>query len=1395
MPETSGGTPSAGSGTSDATGLVPTQLAVLVPQFDPSRDDLTSYTKKVQLLEGMWPDGKWTELCTRLILGCQGSAFLKLQLHQQEVTKNERKSVQRIIELLGGHWGQVNLEKQYEYVERAVFRCQQKSDESADSYLARADIMWAELISRGISMADIQPYVTLRGSLLGGEDKKRVLLDVDAAGTGKLFMDKVASSIRMLGAGFFHDVTGLKRNKGKTYDQTTLVAESQDVDDEPSATFHTESQDDVVDEELFETLIQEGDEDASLVADFESAAADILQGDDDLASAYTAYVEARRRLNEKTRFRGFWPVSQSFKGKSKGHFKGKGRSFKGSSNRKTLQQRILESRCRICNRYGHWKAECPQRANQTDAGSSSRGSTAQAPTSFVSAQASDHPDVDGLPLDFLELPSHGTIMEESKPEFSLVCFGDQGYGKGDSRTQLRRSIRYWDYCNQYQPSLHMIRSEASDVREPSFRKETLRARILQPTIKDRWNDEQLRTASTHVGADAACFASHGSFGVVDLGATKTVIGSELLQDLIESLKPEVRNKLSRCPCSITFRFGNHGLLQSTHALVVPIQGYQLKVAIVPGSTPFLISSTLLRAIGAVIDTTNNSIYASRIDRTIPLHLTEKGLFLLDLNELANSKVDHDQIDAETYAIDETKVADTQQPQDVRPTSQKSLDTTCDQSAVSEFDNQRCHDKSHVLQSVHEKVDVSQHSKGSSDFAKSFIVPERASHVQSGRKIAEGAEPGGSDCARSIAIQHGGTGDPHHLLWKGSSGRFFPARLGYRPEVGSLVYQPLPHIVENQSQVFPTFRGDESRTCRTDWDPSAIDGADRATRTSGIVGTWEPLPESKGSSQSQSSRQKHSTTDQRPRVARGTRSSSGRISVDSRGGHAQCHDRSTGRESPRDPHVEHGERFESGDFAARTSHNVEPTIKPECQSRLDDGYQELHALIDAGDLSHDSIEEILNQDSSSERSAERVRFNRLVQQYQREYDKVTLEPRKKLPRVDIMEIFCGPNSQLTHQCQQLGFRAVRFGKEQCDLQTQQGREQVFRSLHHQQPKNAWFSPSCGPWSNWSCLNGSKSLQAWEELCEARIRHLEQIALGIVIFRHQRIMGDHFHWEQPRGSLMFRLPYLAEAFHYLLSVDFEMCTAGDLVDPQNGKPIRKGMTVMTTSRRLVDMLSRCRCTNSHEHQVIEGSTKFEGKTINRSQYTERYPRKFARKVVHVLCKIVHPHERPYQHETVFPTLVSQEGESSEQPAKRPRLNLVARPKVSRVLDVEALPWGKRQRCLGKTTPPNGYQEWQTVFDQLHRNLPRVGKVTLDENGEVLRRLTELITDKEVRYAIACRGSSRTMAPPEGIARGEAPYRKCFSQKGKLVNSRLKKTGNPGKNSPKDNWFDHHIAVALL
>ena len=476
--------------------------------------------------------------------------------------------------------------------------------------------------------------------------------------------------------------------------------------------------------------------------------------------------------------------------------------------------------------------------------------------------------------------------------------------------------------------------------------------------------------------------------------------------------------------------------------------------------------------------------------------------------------------------------------------------------------------------------------------------------------------------------------------------------------------------------------------------------------------------------------------------------------DGRGGRDQRSNSISRCEPSRDQDATHGKCVESSDCTFGTSHALESAIDPQRSSGLEIHSQELHALIDAGDLSSEWYDVAMFSEQTSERNQERKVFEKLVQQYQQEYLEVSKQINTTNSRTDILEVFCGAHSQLTHQCRQLGFKAERFGREQCDLQTRQGREQVFRYQISHRPKHVWFSPSCGPWSGWSHLNGSKSIQAWDELQRTRMHHLEQIALGIVMFRHQRISGDHFHWEQPRSSLMFRLPYLAEAFHYLLSVDFEMCVAGKLVDPQNGKPIRKGMTIMSTSQRLVDMLSRCRCSNHHDHQTIEGRTTYQGQNLNRSEYTERYPRKFARRVVLVLCKIMHPSEKPYMPEKSFPVLVNHD---EEQPAKR-RKTAIARPKMSRVLDVEALPWGKRQRCLGKTTPVQSHQEWKNVFEELHQSLPRVGKVVLPEDGEVLTQLKGLIADKEVRCAIACRGSSRTMAPPSFVAKGEAPFRRC-------------------------------------
>ena len=152
-------------------------------------------------------------------------------------------------------------------------------------------------------------------------------------------------------------------------------------------------------------------------------------------------------------------------------------------------------------------------------------------------------------------------------------------------------------------------------------------------------------------AEASAFSSFSTrdaLGIVDTGATKTVIGSGFVANLLAALRPEVRRQVQRCRCSVVFRFGNQGTLESKHALVVPIG--PLKLNIVPGQTPFLLSNTLLRAIGATVDVTGEVIKSTLLKRHIPIQLNAKGLFLVDLNDLITPTSRDAEVEpAETFA--------------------------------------------------------------------------------------------------------------------------------------------------------------------------------------------------------------------------------------------------------------------------------------------------------------------------------------------------------------------------------------------------------------------------------------------------------------------------------------------------------------------------------------------------------------------------------------------------------------------------------------------------------------------------------------------------------------------------------------------------------------------------
>jgi hypothetical protein len=89
------------------------------------------------------------------------------------------------------------------------------------------------------------------------------------------------------------------------------------------------------------------------------------------------------------------------------------------------------------------------------------------------------------------------------------------------------------------------------------------------------------------------FASTGSIGAVDLGASQTVIGSQQVPELLSQIPEWVRKDVKRKPCNLVFRFGNHQTLVSRQALLLPLGSQGFQIAIVEGKSPFLISSSFL----------------------------------------------------------------------------------------------------------------------------------------------------------------------------------------------------------------------------------------------------------------------------------------------------------------------------------------------------------------------------------------------------------------------------------------------------------------------------------------------------------------------------------------------------------------------------------------------------------------------------------------------------------------------------------------------------------------------------------------------------------------------------------------------------------------------------------
>ena len=458
----------------------------------------------------MWPSEHMSQLAPRAALLCEGSAFQKIvRLDASRLKTSDTKGVELLVKTLGGVWSKTTLEDKYEKVEKALYGTTQKHDETNESYLARHEILFEDVITQGASLTDLRAYILLRNSGLSAEDKKRVIIESG----GSLDYGKVTSAIRMLGSRFFQDVQGVAKTsqRSKVYDVNTAVETEEDTfwtEDHTSGGGELGEMDGWVD-----VFLSEGDEDAILVSQFEESLIDTLQSDTEMSILMSSYTEARKRLLEKSRNRGFWPTP-----KGKGMSKGKGKS----KSRKPLAQRIAESHCRKCGQKGHWKAECPQ------------GKSSQVANAMVSSTTHDV-DEDII---FVEQDDHH--IESLHPVEASVFAAEKEKGGNHTRYKITPVV---DRFKQRLTQILFPTTQVSLNRKPD-EKDPMKT-TTTPSEKEGMNgsgSEGLRVVEEHTPAPRdpflltqevskdtikpvienheAVFASFEAYGIVDLGPPK-----------------------------------------------------------------------------------------------------------------------------------------------------------------------------------------------------------------------------------------------------------------------------------------------------------------------------------------------------------------------------------------------------------------------------------------------------------------------------------------------------------------------------------------------------------------------------------------------------------------------------------------------------------------------------------------------------------------------------------------------------------------------------------------------------------------------------------------------------------------------------------------------------------
>ena len=603
------------TGSSDEKG---NNIWSLLPSFDPTTDDAREYRDKVIFLHSICPARDRSMLAPRLAMLCKGTAWSQVKALDATKLMDAESGVKVLLQALAT-WDESAELQTYEKFEKAIYKTQQKNDESTMSFVNRLTVAFHELGDQ-TTIKELRAFILLRQSGLSSEDKRKVITMTG----GDMEAKKIEQAMRTLSTRILASGTEMRK---KVYPANYV---EEDFDEANLV-------DDGIDEEaLLEQWAEQGDEDALFVTEYEEQVLDLVQELPEMANCFSAYAAARNRLKERVQNRGFWPNRSAKGGRGKGQNGGKSRG-RGTSARRSLSDRIANSNCRICGRKGHWRLECPMRSTSSTTSASNAGEVSNFAASLD--RVPEDPLNEPMIMDAHtaledELPKHTIGVEEFFQNLSLASSSHESSAVDKSvnnQKDKKRSSPVPSLIKVQSSITNMEQHEELVVLNPAVMlaaADIASNRLLQ--LCRKWG--KLRDATECW--DRALIAERAEVAILDTGASRTVVGKENFKRFTAQLPEWIRRKIRMSASSVVFRFGNNATQPSIQTAHVPFgQKQWFPVEIVAGQTPFLLSNAFLRQLQCKLDFKDGTLWIPKWQKKIPLTVGNRGLYLVDIPKL------------------------------------------------------------------------------------------------------------------------------------------------------------------------------------------------------------------------------------------------------------------------------------------------------------------------------------------------------------------------------------------------------------------------------------------------------------------------------------------------------------------------------------------------------------------------------------------------------------------------------------------------------------------------------------------------------------------------------------------------------------------------------------------